>query len=106
MIVDDFGRLVWFNAIGNRELATRLPRADLPGQAGADLVAGPADRRRGPRRGRDLRRRTTGPSRRVRAGNGFGADLHEFELTPQGTALLLIYDAVRATCARRRRQAA
>ena len=22
MIVDDFGNLVWFNAIGNRELAT------------------------------------------------------------------------------------
>ena len=22
MIVDDFGHLVWFNAIGNRELAT------------------------------------------------------------------------------------
>ena len=35
------------------------------------------------------------PLRRVRAGNGMSADLHEFELTPQGTALLLIYDAVR-----------
>ena len=35
------------------------------------------------------------PVRRVRAGNGFSADLHEFELTPQGTALLLSYDRVK-----------
>ena len=28
-------------------------------------------------------------------GNGLHADLHEFELTPRGTALLIAYDAVR-----------
>ena len=28
-------------------------------------------------------------------GNGFSADLHEFEITPQGTALLIAYDTVR-----------
>jgi hypothetical protein len=32
---------------------------------------------------------------RVRAGNGFQADLHDFLLTPQGTALLLVYHRVR-----------
>jgi hypothetical protein len=31
---------------------------------------------------------------RVRAGNGYAADLHEFEITPRGTALLLIYQPV------------
>src|SRR5436190_8126689 len=32
---------------------------------------------------------------RVGAGNGYRADLHEFELTPQGTALLIAYEPVR-----------
>jgi hypothetical protein len=32
---------------------------------------------------------------RVRAGNGYAADLHEFEITPEGTALLMIYAPVR-----------
>ncbi|MEA2289867.1 MAG: hypothetical protein QOD55_1864, partial [Solirubrobacteraceae bacterium] len=32
---------------------------------------------------------------RVRAGNGYGMDLHEFRLTPQGTALVIAYQAVR-----------
>ncbi len=33
--------------------------------------------------------------KRVSAGNGYRADLHEFLLTPQGTALLIIYAFVR-----------
>jgi hypothetical protein len=33
---------------------------------------------------------------RVRAGNGFKADVHELLLTPQGTALITIYNAVKA----------
>ena len=32
---------------------------------------------------------------RVRAGNGYHADFHEFQLTPQGTALMLAYQPVR-----------
>jgi hypothetical protein len=32
---------------------------------------------------------------RVRAGNGYRADHHEFLITPQDTALIMIYDAVR-----------
>ena len=30
----------------------------------------------------------------VKAGNGFQADLHEFQLTPQGTALITAYDPI------------
>jgi Arylsulfotransferase (ASST) len=33
---------------------------------------------------------------RVRAGNGYFADLHEFQLTPQGTALITVYKPVLA----------
>jgi hypothetical protein len=31
---------------------------------------------------------------RVRAGNGLRADLHEFKLTPRGTALMTVYDPI------------
>jgi hypothetical protein len=31
---------------------------------------------------------------RVRAGNGYQADLHEFELTPRGTALITVYNPI------------
>jgi hypothetical protein len=30
----------------------------------------------------------------VRAGNGYQPDLHEFEITPQGTALITVFDAI------------
>jgi Arylsulfotransferase (ASST) len=30
----------------------------------------------------------------VRAGNGYQPDLHEFQLTPQGTALITVYDGI------------
>jgi Arylsulfotransferase (ASST) len=33
--------------------------------------------------------------KRVRMGNGYGMDLHEFRLTPEGTALVMAYQAVR-----------
>ena len=30
----------------------------------------------------------------IRAGNGYQPDLHEFEITPQGTGLITVYDAI------------
>ena len=69
----------------------RLPRADLPGQAGADLVGGPAVRRRRRRRRPDLRLQLQA-DRQVRAGNGYSFDLHEFTITPRNTALVLAYE--------------
>ncbi len=30
----------------------------------------------------------------VRAGNGYQADLHEFQITPRGTALITVYDGI------------
>jgi hypothetical protein len=30
----------------------------------------------------------------VRAGNGYQSDLHEFQITPQGTGLMTVYDAI------------
>ena len=93
MIVDDFGNLVWFNAIGNRELATDFRVQTYLGKPVLTWWQGRLIGGEG--RGEGVIYDTAyRPVRRVRAGNGLIADLHEFELTPQGTALLLIYDAV------------
>ena len=94
MIVDDFGRLVWFNAVGNRELATDFRVQSYLGKPVLTWWQGRLSGGHGRGEGviYDTRYR---PVRRVRAGNGFRADEHEFELTPRGTALLVIYDAVR-----------
>ena len=43
--------------------------------------------------------------RRIRTPNGFRPDLHEFQITPQGTAILITYPVVRMTCARSKRPA-
>ena len=94
MIVDDFGNLVWFNAIGNRELATDFRVQSYLGKPVLTWWQGRLIGGEG--RGEGVIYDTAyRPVRRVRAGNGLTADLHEFELTPQGTALLLIYDAVK-----------
>jgi hypothetical protein len=94
MIVDDFGNLIWFNAIGNRELATDFRVQTYEGRPVLTWWQGRLIGGEG--RGEGVIYDTAyRPVRRVRAGNGLSADLHEFELTPQGTALLLVYDAVR-----------
>ncbi len=94
MIIDDFGQIVWFNASGNRELASDFRVQSYLGKPvltwwQGRLIGGEG---RGEGKIYDTRYQ---PVRRVRAGNGFSADVHEFEVTSRGTALLLIYDAVR-----------
>jgi hypothetical protein len=94
MILDGSGHVVWFKAAGNREEATDFRVQTYEGRPvltwwQGRLVGGEG---RGEGVIYDEHYR---PVRRVRAGNGFSADLHEFELTPQGTALLLSYDRVK-----------
>jgi hypothetical protein len=94
MILDDAGHVVWFHPAGNREEATDFRVQTYQGRPvltwwQGRLVGGEG---RGEGVIYDEHYR---PVRRVRAGNGFSADLHEFQLTPQGTALLLSYDRVK-----------
>lgn len=90
MIVDDAGDLVWFHPQerGSTSLQVQLyqgrpvltwwqGRIVLPGGYGAgDYVIAGSDYR---------------PLTHVRAGNGLHGDLHEFVITPKGTALFTIY---------------
>ncbi len=94
MIIDDFGRPVWFKPIPNRELATDFRVQSYGGRPVLTWWQGRLSG--GDGRGEGVIYDDTYRAvRRVRMGNGLYADLHEFELTPQGTALLIAYDAVR-----------
>jgi hypothetical protein len=93
MIIDDRGELIWFRKVTGGKVAMDVRRQtyrDKPvltwwegrlfggGGRGVGMVL-------------DERYRTI---KRVRMGNGFQADSHEFTITPQGTALLNAWDAV------------
>ncbi|HEU4978307.1 MAG TPA: arylsulfotransferase family protein [Solirubrobacteraceae bacterium] len=93
MILDARGRLVWFKALpkGQQAYDFRVQRyrgkpvltwwqGDIHGYHGIGygVVMDSSYR----------------PLATVRAGNGYNADLHEFQLTPQGTALVTSYHPV------------
>jgi hypothetical protein len=90
MIVDSQGNLVWFKALPDGEHADDFRVQKFAGRRvltwwqgregagigfGQDVITDSAYRQ----------------IRVVRAGNGLQADLHEFQLTPQGTALITAY---------------
>ena len=94
MILDDAGHVVWFKPAGNRDEATDFRVQTYQGRPVLTWWQGRLVGGDGAGEGviYDEHYR---PVRRVRAGNGFSADLHEFELTPQGSALLIGYDRVK-----------
>jgi hypothetical protein len=93
MIVDDLGRIIWFHPIPNREEATDFRVQTYAGRPvltwWQGRLTGGDGRGEGVIYSENYR-----PLKRVRMGNGLDADLHEFELTPQGTALLIAYDTL------------
>jgi hypothetical protein len=93
MIIDDLGRLVWFRPMRGRELVTDFRAQTYRGRPVLTWWQGRLSGGDGRGVGviySDQYR----PIRRVRMANGLHADLHEFELTPEGTALLIAYDTV------------
>jgi hypothetical protein len=95
MIFDNAGNLVWFHALPkNASAATNLQVQKLGGQPvltwwqgyippqgfgqGEEIIVNSAYQQIGS----------------VRAGNGYSADLHDFKLTPQGTALLTVFNPI------------
>jgi hypothetical protein len=94
MILDPSGRLVWFAPLPPATEAANLRVQEYEGEPvltwwqgritvhgfglGVDVIAGSHYEK----------------IAEVRAGNGYQADLHEFQITPAGTALLSAYGAV------------
>ena len=105
MIADQSGNLIWFHPLPTGDSATNLRPQRYDGQTvltwwqGRILELGFGQ-------GEDEIYNTSyQPIAAVRAGNGYHADLHEFLLTPQGTAWIDAFDPVevnfRASAARR-----
>ncbi len=95
MILDGHGGLVWFKPIPKGERAADLRVQQYEGKPVLSwwqdpLVAGGR---------RDAGIVIANSAYRdiaiVRAGNGYQPDLHAFEITPKGTALFTVYDAIR-----------
>src|ERR1700689_3351345 len=96
-IVDSSGRVIWFSPLTNGQVAadfriqsyrgkpvlTWAQQSNFGKLAGATSVNYIADD-------------TYHVIATVKAGNGLNADAHEFLLTPQGTALITVYDVVPA----------
>lgn len=95
MILDPAGGLVWFKPIPAGERAADLRVQQYDGRPVLSwwqdpLVAG------GQRdAGVVIANSAYQDVQIVRAGNGYQPDLHAFEITPRGTALFTVYDAIR-----------
>jgi hypothetical protein len=92
-IVDDEGRPVWFRSVPDGQQATDFRVQRYRGEPVLTWWQGVAQPGRG--QGTDyIVDRAYHVVATVRAGNGLDADLHEFRLTPEGTALITIYHQV------------
>jgi hypothetical protein len=96
-IVDSSGRVVWFSPVTNGQVA-----ADFRVQSylGKPVLTWAQQSNFGKLAGREsvnyIVDDTYHVIATVKAGNGLNADAHEFLLTPEGTALVTIYDVVTA----------
>ena len=94
MILDGHGRLIWFERIpaGARAADFRVQRYEgrpVLTWWQDPLVAGGSRKA-----GMVIANTAYKHIAVVRAGNGYQADLHEFQISPRGTALITVYDAI------------
>jgi Arylsulfotransferase (ASST) len=95
MILDGAGKLLWFKPIPTGERAADVRVQEYDGQPVLTWWQDPlvADGRHDA--GVVIANSAYRDIAIVRAGNGYQPDLHAFEITPQGTALFSVYDAIR-----------
>jgi hypothetical protein len=94
MILESDGGLVWFKALPKYTSATNLRVQEFAGKPVLTWWQGDISIH-GFGQGEDvILDDAYAPIAHVRAGNGLQADLHEFQLTPQGTALITAYDPI------------
>jgi hypothetical protein len=95
LIIDDQGRPIWFRAVPAGESATDFRVQHYRGEPVLTWWQGTTSA--GPGRGQGvdyILDRNYQTVATVKAGNGLDADLHEFRITPEGTALITIYHDV------------
>ncbi len=97
MILDQQGRLVWFHPVPKGVAATNLQVQSYQGQPVITWWHGVVPKELGVGFGRDeIMNSSYKPVATVNAGNGYQADLHEFQVSPQGSAFLTAYSLVSA----------
>jgi hypothetical protein len=95
MILDGAGKLLWFKPIPSGERAADLRVQEYEGQPVLTwwqdplVSAGQSDA------GVVIANTSYKDIAVVRAGNGYQPDLHAFAISPKGTALFTVYDAIR-----------
>src|SRR4051794_34890002 len=95
MIVDNAGRLVWFRPLPGIDAATDFRVQTYQGKPVLTYWQGTS--RQGIGTGRlVILDQTYKVIRTIRVANGFRPDLHEFIITPRGTALFVTYPVVAA----------
>jgi hypothetical protein len=95
LIVDNRGRPVWFSPVAAPDTATDVRVQQYDGQPVLTYTVGHSTGGPGHSEGYDvILNRHYQQIATVQAGNGLKADQHEFALTPQGTALITIYNQV------------
>lgn len=90
MILDERGELVWFRPLEGDEQAFDFRAQHYRGEPVLTWWQGRMATYRGAGVGRIVDR-SYRPVATVRAGNGYDFDAHDFELTPDGTALIISY---------------
>jgi Arylsulfotransferase (ASST) len=94
MIFDEAGSLVWFQPLPAGIEATNLQVQQYDGQPVLTWWQGHIPPQ-GFGEGEDVIENSSYQQiGRVHAGNGYAADLHDFHLTPQGTALITVLDPI------------
>ncbi|HTQ06072.1 MAG TPA: arylsulfotransferase family protein [Polyangiaceae bacterium] len=95
-IIDEQGRPVWFQAVGANQQAANFRVQEYRGEPvltwwqGSNSPTGP-----GEGQGVDyVYDRSYRQIAVVAAGNGYQADIHEFRITPRGTAFITIYNHI------------
>jgi Arylsulfotransferase (ASST) len=100
MVLDEHGGLIWFKALAPR--GTRAANLQVQRYEGRPVLTWWQDPlvADGSRTAGDVIANSSYQTVAiVRAGNGYQPDLHEFHITPQGTALITVYDAIECNLA-------
>jgi hypothetical protein len=95
MILDGNGALLWFKAIPRGSRAADLRVQEYDGQKVLTWWQSPLVSGGRHDAGVVIADNSYENLAIVRAGNGYQPDLHAFEITPKGTALFTVYDAIR-----------
>jgi len=93
MMLDDRGEMLWFRPLSGTDQAADFRAQRYQGQPVITWWEGRIGIGQGLGEGVILDR-SYREIQRVRSANGYTADLHEFVLTPRGTALLTVYNPV------------